>query len=657
MDGLCVRPKNKRDMRKILSVILMTFLTLTTWAAAKTNLRVLYVGGHADIETIGEDGLDSAVVAKSVASRTAAWKSFLETYFTTVKVIQGKDYDYKMSNDYDVTIIDGNPKPIIPRQYVRKNGRIVKVVYAKYFPDNFNRPVLTIADEGETVGRRLGVKNDWYCLCLAGHAFNIHTDNAIFKGPYPVHLTMTDRPTPDGAKEFAIMTGDKLPLMTSMWKVQTEDYMTKPHSKIGMVTREWGYTDSPDAEVISGGECAKSYDAIAIGRHANFLSWGFAASPAYLTEEAKPVLLNAIIYISKFAGHHVIARKLNENIATSDDIRQSIGRVKPATYESYKETVEKSNVMVKHYADSVKAVRDAGGKITAMDEQYIMMAEHPQEAPTYEQFLQRVAGELYAKFGTDTAAYAKYYTDNAPYFYGTLDDYGLKIDEDAKSLGLKVGSFKLLDKAISLWEKGKDVDMAKRILYHYTLLRYDNAKAFRDWYKKYEKKIFFTESGGWLYLVNDLDPKIPGNDYSVLHYNDVPEEKPELTQAATKMDPVTISAMASEGDKDGEKDIVIRVNIYPGFHIYDIVSEQDPYIQNEYNVQLEGNYEKVGDLKKPNGQRLGMTGTIVYSGDNIFHQTIKGSGQGKATFTIKYQACDDHSCLMPTEKTVTVDLK
>lgn len=453
------------------------------------------------------------------------------------------------------------------------------------------------------------------------------------------------------------MNGDKLPLMTSMWKVQTQDYLNTPKAKVGMVTREWGYTDSPDAEVISGGECAKSYDAIAIGRHANFLNWGFGASPAYLTEEAKPVLLNAMIYISKFAGHHIIARKLNENISTSDDIRQSIGRVKPATYEAYKYAVEKSNEMVKHYADSVKALRDSGGKLSSVDEQYIMMAEHPQAMPTYEQFLQEMAGDLYTKFGTDTTAYERYYTENTPYFYGNLDDYGLKIDEDAKSIGLKVGTLKTLDKIISLWEKGKDVDKAKRMLYRYTLLRYDNAKAFRDWFKKYEKKIFFTESGGWLYLVNDLNPKTPGNDYSILHYNDVPEDKPQLSQAATRGDPVTVSAMVSDGDNYGEKDIVVRVNIYPGFHIYDIVSEQDPFIKNEYNIELEGNYEKVGDLKKPNGQRLGTTGTIVFTGDNIFRQTIKGSGPGKATFTIKYQACDDHACLMPAEKTVTVDLK
>lgn len=36
-----------------------------------------------------------------------------------------------------------------------------------------------------------------------------------------------------------------------------------------------GFEDSPEAEVISSGVCAKSLDAVAIGRHGNFFHWGF----------------------------------------------------------------------------------------------------------------------------------------------------------------------------------------------------------------------------------------------------------------------------------------------------------------------------------------------------------------------------------------------
>lgn len=36
-------------------------------------------------------------------------------------------------------------------------------------------------------------------------------------------------------------------------------------------------------------------------------------------------------------------------------------------------------------------------------------------------------------------------------------------------------------------------------------------------------------SGGWVWLVNSQDKNVPGNDYSVLKYNEVPEQKtPEI---------------------------------------------------------------------------------------------------------------------------------
>ena len=368
------------------------------------------------------------------------------------------------------------------------------------------------------------------------------------------------------------------------------------------------------------------------------------------------VFANAVVYISKFAGHHVIARKLFEGISTDIDIKENANRVKKSTWEDYRKEIETMNLAYAHYADSIKAAHP-DGKYSKSDEQILMMASHPEQVPSYEDFVAQSVGPLYAKYGTDEAAYAKYYAEHAPYFYGSLNDYGLALDSDAMNLGIKVGDLKLLDKAIRLWEHGDNVDMAKRILYHYTLLRYDNAKAFRDWYKKYSKKIFFTQSGGWLYLVNDLDPQTPGNDYSVLHYNDLEEDKPALGAESTKDDPLVLSARIDPDEyQEDIYDLVVRIKLYPGFHIYDVVSDQDPYIVNEYHTTFTGNYKTVGPLQKPNGNRLGSTGTIVFSGDNIFHQKIQGTGAGKVTFHIRYQACDDHACLMPTEKTVTVEI-
>lgn len=548
-------------MKRFLSMMALALLAcIATMAATvkKTSLKVLYVGGHSDIETFGNDDYDKAENAKSIVARTAAWKSFLETYFTTVKVVQGADYNYKMSYDYDVTIIDGDPKPLEPRRMVYENGKFSKMINAKYFPEDFDRPVITIADESETTGRRLGVKNDWYCLCLLGHAYNMNTKNAIFKGPYKVKMTLVNRPTPAGAKEYAEITHEKLPATLPMWKVQNKDYNNTKGYKVGMVTREWGYLDSPDAEFISGGESAKSYGAISIGRHANFLHWGFSASPADMTEEAKPVFLNAVVYISKFAGHHIIARKLNEGISTRTSVDERKYIVSKENYETYKSIIEESNKQMKQMADSLKKVEAAGGKLSDTEKLYAQMGDNPQPIPEYIDYVKQRAGDLYEKFGTNVDEYVKYYTDNRPYFYGNLDDYEVKLDEDAKSLCIANNDKRILDKAISMWENNQDVEKTKRILYHYTLLRYDNAKQWRQWYNKYQSKLFFTESGGWLWLVNDLDPKTPGNDYSILKFNEVSEVAP-MAEKASKEDPVAFSTSVIKESNEGE--ITIRMKI------------------------------------------------------------------------------------------------
>lgn len=644
-------------MKRFLSIMAIALLAcIATMAATaqKTNLKVLYVGGHSDIETFGVADYDKEAHAKSIVTRTAAWKVFLETYFTTVKTVQGKDYNYRMSYDYDVTIIDGDPTPIEPRRTIIENDRFSKLIPAKYFPENFDRPVITIADESETTGRYIGVKNDWYCLCLLGHAYNMNTKSAIFKGPYKVKITTTNRPTPAGAKEYAEMCQEKLPDMIPMWKVQNKDYSNTKGYKAGLVTRQWGYLDSPDTEIISGGESAKSYGAIAIGRHANFLHWGFSASPADMTEEAKPVFLNAVIYINKFKGHHIIARKLNEGISTRTTIDEHKYTVSKENYEAYKNSIEGFNNQIKHLADSLQKVVAAGGKMSETDKMYMKMAENPQPIPSYIDYVKERAGELYEMFGTDVDKYSSYYTENRPYFYGNLNDYDIKLDEDAKSIGIANNDKRILDKAISMWEKGQDIEKAKRILYRYTLLRYDNAKQWREWYNKYQSKLFFTESGGWLWLVNDLDPKTPGNDYSVLKFYDFNESNiAPIQEKATKEEPVALSSAVSAVGKD--KELIIRMKIYPDYHIYAKVSDQDPYIQTTYDLKAEGDVKLVGELQKPVGRPMAGSKSIILEGEQIFRQKIEGKS-GKITFIVNYQACDSHVCLMPKSKTITIEL-
>lgn len=419
-----------------------------------------------------------------------------------------------------------------------------------------------------------------------------------------------------------------------------------------MVTRPWGYLDSPDTEIISGGESAKSYDAIAIGRHANWLHWGFAASPADMTEEARPVFANAVVYISKFNGHRIIARKLNEGIPTRKMADEQKFTLSLKNYNDYKAMLDEHNKFIKHLADSLRQVKANGGKLGQLEEMYIMSDEQGgQPVPSYIEYLKQRAGDLYEKFGEDVDKYAQYFADNRPYFYGDMEGYNLILDEDAKSLGIANNDKNILDKAISMWENNEDIAKAKRILYHYTLLRYDNAKQWRQWYNTYKNKLFFTESGGWLWLVNDYNA--PGNDYSVLKLNEIDTSKlAPAKEQATRDEPVALSyAILTNG---AENELVVRMNIYPGYHIYSYVCDEDPYIQTTYEITAGKGIELKGELQKPLGMKMNGSNSIIYEGEQVLRQKFTGRG-GKITFTVNYQACDAHACLQPKSKTIEIE--
>ena len=260
----------------VLAIFCASLATHVSAQVKKSKLRVLYVGGSADWNK--EHFNDDIAFQNNVKERMASFEKMLKTYFTSVTVVNADDYSQQMSNGYDVTVMDGTPKSIVP-EFVD----MAKQMYLKagYFTPDFDQPVLTIGELGSTLGSRVGSKNDWYCLCLDADAHSWRKDHPIFKGPFPVKMTVVDKPTPAEAFHYAYDYDGEMPKKLPMWKVQTKGYATDKGFRIGLVSRPWGYEDSPEAEYISSGVCQKSLNAVAIGRHANFFHWGFVASPTY----------------------------------------------------------------------------------------------------------------------------------------------------------------------------------------------------------------------------------------------------------------------------------------------------------------------------------------------------------------------------------------
>src|SRR5262249_40891449 len=119
----------------------------------KMDLKVLFVGGSGEKDRF----LDKSMAGYHADRRTASFTALVERYFTHVTTIQAKDYRQEKSAAFDVTVMDGTPPAIEPRRDVRdSSGRITDVIPARYFTEDFDRPVLLVAELGDMLGRRVG---------------------------------------------------------------------------------------------------------------------------------------------------------------------------------------------------------------------------------------------------------------------------------------------------------------------------------------------------------------------------------------------------------------------------------------------------------------------------------------------------------------------
>lgn len=623
----------------------------------KLNLKVLYVGGQPDFEVDGGRRHSPEEIEASVVSRMAAFENFLSSKFTTVKAIRGSDFKPELSNDYDVTIFDGRLPEIEPARMGYDSKGEVFSVRARMLPYDFDRAAITIASMGEYVTRAIGSKNDWYCLCLDAHAHHWVTDHPIFKGPFPVTLETEMRPTPEDAKHYTYYYDEPLPDSTLMWRVQHNGYSERPDALIGMVARPWGYVEAGESEYISSGVCQKTIDAVALGRHANFFHWGFAGSPADMTEAGKQVFANAVAYMAQFNGTTMLVRKDNDRIATRDYIKEEKYL---ATMEPYEERVGwavEANKLGEQMQKAAREKQERGEELTMEEEYYLNF--QPQTPMTLDEYLQRYETEAYEVLGADLSKYPAYFDENTPYFYGGEGMYTLPVDEDCKAWGIDNHDVRLLDKAITCLEKGEDLERAQRILNRYTLCDFATAKEWRAWYRKYHKKMFFTEPGGWVFMI-DGPSTLPGNDfYARKRARQAVADAAEAAQTAaqanldtpTYQNPVCVAAKWVPGE-NGAGMIEISFALYKGFHIYRTVAEEDPYIPVSVETVSPGYGFQVGEMIAPPARQYETPGTTVY--DNDFKIVIPVSTEmgitGPLTCTVGWQACDDRMCTAPMTK-------
>lgn len=624
-------------MKRILSVFIficwMMGIAVAVPVIHKQDLKVLYVGYRPDMPLPDWAILRIAAEQQTdYKGRMPAFEQLLGKYFTMVKTVDARDYTERMSQDYDVTVFDALPRPL-KMPVVKKDsvfGFTISQESGVYLTEEFDRPAVFVGYVSDEMGRSLGLKLDWYCLCLFSHALNIRTEHPVFHRPFDVRITLENRATPE---DFYNYSQDwRLPREIPMWRV------VRDSSRIGMVSGWYGLAEGNDAEFISGGHCMKSYENMAIGRHGNFFLWGFAAAPDRMTAEAQTVFANAVYYISSFTGQKPVVRKFNYPVLR-EKIRDFLAVVTPEGYQTYLKGVDTYNEWL---AKKQEDLRKSGSQLS--DEQLKFMERSPMKPWSHMEYVKKNSQfSLIYDYNMDIDAVRKFLIENMDYFNGGHQSEGnLVVDEEVKALGIPNWDIRLLDTCVSMLKAQRQPDKALRILKRYTNQQFNDAVSWYKWLDTYRDRLFFTELG---------DYKFMGDGSVCIDYIALDKEKKDR--------PVIASVDLTGNGK--EREIRVCFKIQQGYHIYASGGKDCPLILTSVALALPEGVRKIGEMQKPVAEKYaGDSEVRVYKGEVVFIQKItvqdeKPAG-GQIKCTLDYQCCNSDICLPPEKEVHTLTL-
>lgn len=429
---------------------------------AQLPLRVLYAG-------------------KPGSDREADFVAFLKGRFATVKTGDYEKFTPEDAEEIDVVIFDW--PSIYPRDEQGKidwNDEGMRQPKPPAIDGKFSRPAILIGGAGGGLSHQLHTAINWKCLCLENEAHDVQTDHEIFQGPTPVSIAFERREKP--ADYFLAPGSETLGETMEVWKVQEKSF---PEIDPGLVSSRENFTETEGAEVISGGINGKGPTSVAIGRHGNFLLWGFSAQPTEMTESARNAFTNAICYIDKFDGQ--TAGAVTSTYGGRDSWLESIYYLRSINDAYVAKMAEKVTESMKENPAPKEALEMIGDDPKAFIRK--MMEAYAKET------LGKVPQLVRDECGDDPEKLIQYYRDNLEYL--RRDEAGaFLVDDDVQKLGVSNRSPKLLETCVEMLEKGDRVELAERTLARYAGQQAEGAKAWREWLEDKGDKIRFDENLG-----------------------------------------------------------------------------------------------------------------------------------------------------------------
>lgn len=237
-----------------------------------------------------------------------------------------------------------------------------------------------------------------------------------------------------------------------------------PEIDVGLVSDGNGFEDSPDCERITGGVNSKGPRAVAIGRQANLLQWGFYGAPDRMTVPARRAFLNAIVWMQQFRGHRPLAVKTSRSRGWLEHVL---------------EVLENPPVELRTPA-----------------------AQNSLEAYVKTQFPAEFVAD-----GIDVPKLRQWYRDHEGFLYSADRSGKVAVDEDLLALGLANRDPKLLDWLAATLGRDPADDRALRLARRYLGEHGRDAAAALAFVAGDRTRVFFSDTAGFRWLV-DSNPRL-----------------------------------------------------------------------------------------------------------------------------------------------------
>ena len=235
-----------------------------------------------------------------------------------------------------------------------------------------------------------------------------------------------------------------MPAEIKVWRIQNTG-----KSSGGVVSRLYGFEDSPDAEILTAGfNVGKESGAIGVGRHGNFLQWGFSAPPSKMTDAGRKFFLNCIFYMRLFDGKGPLVYRKSSHRMNAIRLAALLNRITDPKWSA-----------------------------------------------------RIFPAELLKKYTGDPDGLVKYYKDNFELIYRKRGGHFL-VDAELKALGIDSNrKLTTLEKLIELLENQKQAENAKQFLLRYTEKSFMTVGQWRKWLEDNRDRIYFSDVAGYKFRV------------------------------------------------------------------------------------------------------------------------------------------------------------